>query len=436
MRATRRTLLLIAGAAIVLPALSGLIFTGSARREWSKLDATIDRLESAHGPRERSPLTGAAEPGEAFAHYIEAHWPALRAHLHCGKIPRYAYAELDQTSASAPEQAHFLARAEPVLATLHAGARRRQAHLDLDWDSSEREWPWAVTPIRFELNERCTTSLSSRDLHNIAFGAFLLRLSEGEAEAGLVHVLDALQFARDLAHTPLLFDGTSGIGCLVTGDHLRFAAEGGFGALSAAQTARWLDALALIDAELPTMDSAAQVRFALEARTLQAFLLTSPTWYEGAFKFVLAPLTARASRWARTTYAYLLEFAEEHERAWQANPTQAASLYAAYLAELEAHALNGTAGDLQTDVASALIEDVRYYSSRRMRALAELRLFRFALSAWAGRGDVPAHDRLGTPITLTDVDGMRRYAYATDRYKRCIVELPLDSFDENSESAK
>ena len=406
----KRILLLSAGSLFLIVVSGGLVLKSRADHDWNRLHERIDDIQVEIEERGSSRPVLHAHPNsdEAFAHYLRAIELADEV-LEGRGLKRRSWDQcLQLTQQEWAESAARLQELGEVLHELRLGAQAGRAKLFDSWDAENRDWE---THVDFP----ALWPGSARKLSNIAFQAFMAELQQGDPQEAVWILLDSLQFARDLACTPLLLESATGVELLVHDGLIAFGEAGGWTSLPPESLNTCIDALATIDEGLETVGDALRVDTLLTIRSLKSVLTEAES---GPFRWnlpagpLVACLTSAIKSETHRSHELLLDFARDYREAFATQPKVAPlrvrNQYRARAAELGAYAESPL-----TDLEEASIE--------RLRGLARLRLLRYALASQAGRRDVPETDRTGLPIQERVEAGMRRVFVDT----HCAGEVEL-----------
>ena len=403
---------------LVMLGTAGVVFTGLAEREWNTLQARVDAVQSDLDAQgwERSVLRGEASADEAFEHYERAIDLAL-----AFDGPRPRTLTFTGVREAPPEEREalrtYLSALEPTLTELCLGAGAGRAKLELDWEGEEMQWESGAPdwPRIF--------ALSARQLAETAYHAFLIQLAEGRPQEALEVLLDSLQFARDMAATPLLSESACGIKLLTPPWLDGFAREGGWLALPEEELNQWLDALAVVDEELETIGATLRVDAALTVRGMKAFMADAE---DGPFvaNLPLGPIVSviSAGLKAKTNDAHhlLLDFGSEYQEAFEADPLVAPGRV------LEKYRKLGSPAQGYVEVP---LDHFSEAALERVDGLAELRLLRHGLALQVGRTDAPPSDRLGRRIEAELAEGERRVFLEVGGGEALELSLPCEPPD-------
>ena len=252
LRPRRLVPLLATSAAIAVLGTAGIVHV-RADRSWQAMQAMADGLQQRlqARPHHRQALWGEARPGSAFSHYEQA---MQKAH-DLGATDKDALLAMlprtDADTAEAPAAQALLARWQPVLEALHAGAH-----------AADATPPAAPTAPG---QPGMTNLLDARWVVNLAmFEARALR-HRGDGLAAVHRSLDAATFAVDLHRRGTLIDQmiASAVVAIATTECWT---EPGLARLDATALAALAGGLERLDAALPeTLDFDGELSFSLRS---------------------------------------------------------------------------------------------------------------------------------------------------------------------------
>ena len=403
----QHTLALLSIGTVALLGTAGVVGKRRVEQNWADLNVRIDAAQAdvESLKTERPVLHGEPNADEAFEHYVRA-IALIPDDERAGGDSNPTYRQI--LGWSDEERASYAAYARdfaPVLDELRLGAQARRSKLAYDWEARGAGW---------DRDGGVDTSVvhwrGARRLSTIAFTAFVLELLEGRSESALDILLDSLQFARDLAATPLLDEGGCGADLLVSSSLKAFSRYGGWSLLPETERDRWLDALALVDESLTTYYDAIRVETVLTVRGMKSHL-------EASAPTPLGSILLKAQTHAAHTM--LLDFEEEYSAAFAAEPLRRPS-----------HVVRKYTRRAKSEgrYVERPLQQFRDATAARLWGLALLRLLRHALAVNAGREDVPVHGRLGLPIQTEVVDGVRSSYIETNcrhSFSRLEISVPV-----------
>ncbi|MCP3918855.1 MAG: hypothetical protein GY711_25180 [bacterium] len=251
-----RSVLLVVAVA-VLPGISLLVrsraHSTNVEERWRATVEHMRELERAFDERHvtRPALWGETTDERAESHYDRA--CALAEELDADRVRELWHAT---TPEERQERAALLEEAAPVLDALHRGAHARDASLAVEW------------ALGFEAPRR--RLMTSRTLIHLAQASAAHAFDAGRPLEGVNMLLDALQFAGDLAESPLLIDSMIGLALLTPDVLVEGLADDSLAALPDEARERLRDGLRQLDARLEWCPDAIEPELVATMRGLEA----------------------------------------------------------------------------------------------------------------------------------------------------------------------
>ena len=384
----KRTLVIATATLLVIGAV-GLTSRHHTNRAWASMLVQLDAMEAERlaRPTEREALYGETTEGLAWDHY----WRALDEIDSLGRDwERVERATDPGDDAERRDRDVLIAEAAAALDHLHLGAHARDAATSVDF--------------RQGVEARIPRLFASRALSQIACARMRALCEKGDQLAGLRGVLDAQQYARDLAVSPVLIEEMIGVSLLVPAGAEDFIASDGH-VLSRETTAVWLDALDDLAASIGVESHSFIGEMEMVGREFQIHEIRTSSWIssmsiEPGWRFGFSWRGAAVDHLDRGT-----ERAREVVAAYRMPPARAIP------AMLE---LGRDADDDHNPLIRSMFPKAHSAVYSRYWNLARLSYLRHALALELGRVPCELVDPLGNGVKVTREDGVLRIETEVD----------------------
>ncbi|MEM9378913.1 MAG: hypothetical protein AAGB93_03110 [Planctomycetota bacterium] len=375
--------LVLATATLLTVGAVGLTSRHRTHRAWASMAVRLDAMEAERlaRPTGREALYGETTDGLAWDHY----WRALDAVEELDDLRERGFrATRPENEAQRRDRDALVAEAAEALEHLRRGAHARDAASSADFRQG------ADMPI--------PKLVSSRTLANIACAKLRMEAGQqGELEA-LRAVLDAQQYARDMACSPLVIEQFMGLSLLVPECIQHFVETRGHTLTDDAKRT-WLSALDQLAATIPTESHALLDDVEQVGRSLQVDEERTSSW---AASISIVPGWRHGFSWRTTAADYVDRGAEWADDFMALQRRPRAEMYAA-LEELMLAASRDS-----NPLVEIHFPTLQSLVGGRLENLAELSFLRHALALQLGEEPCEFIDPYGNGVTVTHVDGVLR----------------------------